>query len=89
MTSCGIEFVDFLQPTITTFDMAVPSVLAGVQYLCQIVKLLPLKEMLQGDLILGGDSAHPANHSSGHYVAGDASLIRLGPRFHLPGAWHS
>ena len=59
-----IEFLNFLQPTIAMFYMAVSSVSAGAEYLCQIVKLHPLKEILQADLVLVGDAAHPANNSS-------------------------
>ena len=64
MTSCGIEFLDFLQPTIDMFFMVMPSESVGVEYLCQIIKLHPLQEILRADLVLGGDAAHPANHSS-------------------------
>ena len=72
----GHEFLDFLQPTISTFYMAVQSESAGVEYLCQIVKL----------------HTHPPQKRSfelhwssvvtqlGRYVAGDASQIRLVPK---------
>ena len=46
------------------FYMAVPSELADVEYLCQIAKLHPLQEILQADLVLGVDAAHPAYHNS-------------------------
>ena len=63
-TSCGIEFLDCLQPTIATSYMAVTFESVGAEYLCQIVKLHHSKEILQADLVIGGDTAHPANHSS-------------------------
>ena len=59
----GIEFLDFLQPTIATFYMAVPSESTGAEYLCQIIKLHPLHEILRADLVLGGDAVHQSNHS--------------------------
>ena len=43
--------------------MAVPSELVGVEYLCQMIKLHPLQEILWAYLVLGGNSAHHANHS--------------------------
>ena len=64
MTPCGIEFLDFLQPTIATFYMVMPSKSAGAEYLCQIVKLHPLQKILQADLVIGVEFAHTVNHSS-------------------------
>ena len=61
-TSHRIQFLDFLQPSVTTFDTAMPSELMGAEYLLQIVNLHPLQEILWADLVLGGDTAHPANH---------------------------
>ena len=75
-TSYGIESLDFLQSTIATFYMAVPSVLAGAEYLYKIVKLHPLLEILRADLILDGNTAHPANFSS--VIALQAMQIRYG-----------
>ena len=63
MTSYRTEFLDFLQTTITAFYIAVPLESAGVEYLYQIIKLHSLQEILRADLILGGDTAHLANHS--------------------------
>ena len=63
-TSCAIEFPDFPWPTIATLYMAVPSDSVGTEYLCQIVKLHSLQEILWTDLVLGGDSTHPVHHSS-------------------------
>ena len=51
-TTCWvIEFRDYLQPTITTFYMAVS---IGAEYFCQIINLHPLQENLWADLVLGG-----------------------------------
>ena len=89
-TSCWIEFLDFLQPTITTFYMVLPSESAGADYLCQIVKLHPLPEIPRVDLVLGGDATHPAFHSS--VVTWQTMQVVCGsvrPRFRLHGAWHS
>ena len=63
-TSCGIEFLDFLQPTFASFYMTMSSESAGVEYLCQIVKLHPIQKILRAEFVLVDDSAHPANHSS-------------------------
>ena len=63
-TLCEIEFLDFLQPTITTFYIVVPSEPAGAEYLCQIIKLRPIQEIFRADIVLGGDAAHLADHSS-------------------------
>ena len=64
-TFSRIELLDFLQPTIATFYMAVPSELAGVEYLCEMVKLNPLQDILLADLVLGAiDTAHPVDRSS-------------------------
>ena len=41
--------------------MAMPS--ESMEYLCKIIELHPLQEVVQADLVLGGDAAHPANHS--------------------------
>ena len=64
-TSCGIDSLNFLQTTIATsyMYMAVPSESVSVVCLCQIVKLHHLQEILQADLVLGGDTIHSANHS--------------------------
>ena len=51
-TSHGIEFLDFPQPTITSFDMAMPSDSTGAEYLVEIVKLQPLQEILRFDLVV-------------------------------------
>ena len=72
--SCEIEFLDFLQPTIAMFYMAVPSELGSAEYLCRIIKLHPLQEILLADLDLGGDIVHSANHSS--FVTLQAMQIR-------------
>ena len=45
-TSWGIESLDFLQPTIATFNMSVPSESVGAEHLCQIIKLHSLQEIL-------------------------------------------
>ena len=63
MTPCGIEFLDFLMPTIATFYMAVPPELVSAEYLCQIVKVRPLQKILWADLVLAGDTAHPVTPS--------------------------
>ena len=63
-TSYGIELVDFnLQPTITTFDMVMPSRSTGEGYLPQIVELHPVEEIPWTDLFLGGDTARTADYS--------------------------
>ena len=64
MTSCGIEFLGFIQPTIATYHTPVPSESAGAKYLCQIIKQHPLQGVLHADMVLGGDTAQPANYSS-------------------------
>ena len=62
--SYGIEFLDFLWPTIATSYITVPSESAYVECLCQIVKLHPLHVILWAELIHDGDdAAHPADHS--------------------------
>ena len=38
--------------------------ITGAEYFSQIVKLYPLQKILQADLVFGGDTAHPADHSS-------------------------
>ena len=43
--------------------MDMPSESAGGEYLLHIVKLHPLQEILGADLVLGGDTTHPVNHS--------------------------
>ena len=40
-----------------------PSESASAEYLCQIVKLHPLQEILRTELVLGDDTVHPANHN--------------------------
>ena len=49
-----LSFWTFFSPSIATIYMAVPSELAGADYLCQIVKLHPLQEIFRVDLVLGG-----------------------------------
>ena len=76
-TFSRIELLDFLQPTIATFYMAAPSELAGVEYLCEMVKLNPLQDILLADLVLGAiDTAHPVDRSS--VVVLQAMQIRSG-----------
>ena len=53
MTSYGIDFLNFLKRTITTFGKAMPSESTGAEYLLQIVKLHHLQEILCADLVLG------------------------------------
>ena len=56
--------------------MAVPSELEGDKYLCQIVKLYTTQQMLRADLVLGGDTAYPADHRP--VIALQAMQIRRG-----------
>ena len=49
--------------TVTTFDMDIASESADQEYPLHIVKLYPLQEILRADLVLGGDTTHPLNHS--------------------------
>ena len=64
LTSRGIEFLDFIQAIIAEFYMVVPSESECTEFLCQVIKLHPLHEILWADLVFGGDSAHPVDHSS-------------------------
>ena len=86
-TSSGIEFLDFLQPIIATFCLAMTSKSVGAEYLRQIVKLHAL-QILWSDSVHGGDTTHPADHSS--VIILQATQFRWGwPRFCLHGAWRS
>ena len=60
-TSRGIEFLDFLRPTIATLEMAVPSEWAGVRSSSCILSRRACELTCMG---LRGDTAHPADHSS-------------------------
>ena len=53
-TSWVIEFLDFLQTTITMFYMSIPSESVGAEYLWQTVMLHPLQEILQADYYVTG-----------------------------------
>ena len=72
-TSYRIGFLDFLQPTITTFDMVMPSGSTGAGYPLQIVELHPVQEILRIYLFLSCDTAHTTDHS--HCVAGYTDQI--------------
>ena len=72
----GTEFLGFLYPSIATFYMATPSETAGAEYLYQIARLYPLQEILPGELVLGGDTAHPVDQCS--IIALQAMEIRQG-----------
>ena len=61
-TSSGIEFLDFLQSSITSFDAAMSFESTGMEYLLQIVALHPIQEILVTDLVLGCDTTYPLDH---------------------------
>ena len=75
-TSLGVGFVDFLQPTFTTYDMAMPSELMGTEYLLQITEMQPLWALLWADLFCVGETTHPPDHSV--FIALQAMQIRWG-----------
>ena len=60
--SYEIEYLNLFQPTITTFDLAMPSESLGAEYLRQVAELHPL-QILRAELTFGGDSAHSLDHS--------------------------
>ena len=86
----GLSWNGLSSANITTLEMSMSSESTGVGYSLQIVKLHPIQEILWGDLVLGGDTIHPADHSSDiTRVAGDAYQMRLGPSLPLYGPWRS
>ena len=58
MTFYSITFLEFLQPAITTFHMAMPFESIGAEYLLQIIKLHSIWEILRDDPVLSHDAGN-------------------------------